>query len=361
MANWYAASEPASPPPIMLIVFPDMAHHIPGGRSNSEVFLETALAYNRWCMPNVWTPHLVGFKAYLVRKYRSHHTSRNYLSDVHLWIGAFVRDGLVNLRPETSEIRTAMMQFQGLSNRSMQRKLAALSAFFEFLISIGRIENNPCDPLGKPKVERTIPHILAEEHAQTLFRIDPDHEPELTFFRDFIILELLYCTGIRAQELADLTWDRVSLERSEISVIGKGNKFRTIPLVSELVPLLRTYRELQGNYLKSVESENAKFVLFHIKARGNLRTLIPGLSTRHIQHVVKHFSAAAGLSNKISPHTLRHSFATHLLSAGADLRSIQKLLGHESLSTTQKYTHLSIEKLCEDYDRAHPLSKKTKV
>jgi integrase/recombinase XerC len=177
----------------------------------------------------------------------------------------------------------------------------------------------------------------------------PDREKPLGL-RDLAILEVLYSSGIRVSELAGLNWSSVDFDQRLVSVVGKGNKERIVPIGKEALKALRAYWEASLPVRKKAGMDSRNSPLF-LNYRGGR------LSTRSIGKIVKKYGLEGGLMVDITPHSLRHTFATHLLDGGADLRAVQELLGHVSLSTTQKYTHVSLDKLMEIYDKAHPRSK----
>jgi site-specific recombinase XerD len=285
-------------------------------------------------------PWLEEFKRYLeVEKSASRHTLRNYLSDLGQWDVHFAKRGISSPEDVTSDDIRA---FLGLTEKrgasTLQRKLAALRTFFEYLHTKKLISKNISQTIPAPKVRRKLPRVLNEEQANSLSRLAVENSDNL---RDLAILELLYCCGVRASELAALDWSDVSWSALELKVrVAKGGKQRIIPLLDSVVDVLRRLRVQNG------ESAFGPILLNYKGTR---------LSTRSIQKIVSRYAALVGVG--ATPHTLRHSFATHLLSNGADLRAIQELLGHSSLSTTQRYIHLDQKALCDEYDRTHPLAR----
>ncbi len=227
------------------------------------------------------------------------------------------------------------------SPRSLHRKICSLKSFFKFLKKEGLISTNPAENIESPKIPKSLPKTISVEEAFTLLA-SPQNS------RDKAILFLLYGTGLRVSELSNLNIDQLDLTNRIIHIIGgKGNKDRIIPLPDSIIPILE-------DYIKTRE-DKAKDSAFILNRSGNR------LTPRSIQRLVKKYKRVAGLDNKtLTPHTLRHAFATHLLSNAVDIRVIQELLGHASLSTTQLYTHVSLEHLRESYDLGHPLSAKNK-
>ncbi|NOY12608.1 MAG: tyrosine recombinase XerC [Deltaproteobacteria bacterium] len=231
----------------------------------------------------------------------------------------------------------------GCGRTSVARKLSALRVFFRFLVREGELQISPADGLSTPRREQYLPKVLSAEQAgQLLDRPLPGKR--LLILRDLAIFELLYSCGLRVSELTGLDIGAVSLAESSVRVLGKGGKERQLPVGRQACRALQEYLEERGPF-------SAEDPLF-INQRGGR------LTARSIQRNLKKRLLLLGLPTDVTPHALRHSFATHLLDAGADLRVIQELLGHASLSTTQKYTRVSFAHLAEVYDQAHPRSRK---
>lgn len=229
-----------------------------------------------------------------------------------------------------------------LSRASMARRLSALRSFFRFLMREGIVEANPARTVATPKREKYLPSVLQPPDLAVLLE-QPDETP--LGLRDRAWIELLYAAGIRVGELVGIDVDDVELRARLLKVRGKGSKERIVPFGRKAEEAVRQWLGARAG-LVSDPDETALFV----NHRGGQ------ISARSIRRLLDRYVRAAALRAGISPHTLRHSFATHLLNAGADLRSIQELLGHASLSTTQKYTHLTDAKLIEVYRKAHPRS-----
>ncbi|MFZ5568970.1 MAG: site-specific tyrosine recombinase/integron integrase [Thermodesulfobacteriota bacterium] len=232
---------------------------------------------------------------------------------------------------------------KGNRKSSIARKLAALRSFFRFLVKLKVLDGNPAEAVMTPKQEKPIPSFLS---VDDMFRLLDAMETEtMAGKRNRAIFETLYSSGLRVSELTGLNMGDIDLYRLSLRVVGKGNKQRIIPMGRKAADAIQDYlRRLQAETGYIPGSEDPVFV--------NLRK--GRLSTRSVQRILEKMVAACGLAVPISPHGLRHTFATHMLDAGADLRVVQELLGHQCLSTTQKYTHVSIAKLMETYDRAHP-------
>jgi integrase/recombinase XerC len=294
------------------------------------------------------------FIKYLVlEKGASEHTCRSYLNDLSHLAGFISASGLFPnsergeedvSRVDRDIIRIYLRAlFRSNKRSSIARKLASIRSFFQYLVREGIVTRNPAKEVATPKTEKYIPSTLTiDEMFRMLDAPDKSNPPGL---RDKAILELLYSSGIRVGELTQLNCDDVDLELGIIKVLGKGRKERIVPIGSKAV-------EAIGGYLgrRGLSSGNGRECPLFINARGGR------LTDRSVRRIVEKYAKKCGLARNISPHALRHTFATHLLDAGANLRDIQELLGHVSLSTTQKYTHVSIDGLMEVYDRAHPRS-----
>ncbi len=227
-----------------------------------------------------------------------------------------------------------------LANRSLARHLSSLRAFFRWACREGHLEKSPAKGLPAPRVPKTLPRAMTLVDTETLLDSrEEDSFPE----RERALFEFLYATGLRVSEAAGLDLEDVDFSARLARVVGKGRKERIVPFGEEAEAALRDYLPARAARRRGLDGEP----LF-VNARGGR------LTTRSMARLLKTRLRAAGLPAAISPHALRHTFATHLLSAGADLRAIQELLGHASLSTTQKYTHLDAARLREVYRNAHP-------
>lgn len=231
----------------------------------------------------------------------------------------------------------------GKKKTTIARKLSAVRSFFKYLVKRGVIADNPAESILTPKQDKSIPQYLpVDEMFRLLDSIQTDNILDL---RNRAIFETLYSCGIRVSELVGLNIFDVDSKGSVIRVLGKGSKERIIPIGQKALAAIRTYRaRLQTEYGIAADLEGPLFL-----NKNNRR-----LSSRSVARILVKLVNTCGLLKPVSPHTLRHTFATHMLDAGADLRIVQELLGHKSLSTTQKYTHVSIDRLMETYDRAHP-------
>jgi len=226
---------------------------------------------------------------------------------------------------------------------TIARKLSAVRSFFKFLVKRGIIDDNPADSILTPKQEKSIPEYLpVDEMFRLLDSIQTDGILDL---RNRAIFETLYSCGIRVAELVGMDVKDVDFSAGAIRVFGKGRKERIVPLGQKALAAIRQYREQAAIQWGIAADPDGP--LFLNKNRGRL-------SARSVARILDNLVRACGLLKPVSPHTMRHTFATHMLDAGADLRIVQELLGHQSLSTTQRYTHVSIDRLMETYDRAHP-------
>lgn len=231
---------------------------------------------------------------------------------------------------------------------SLARKLAALRSFFRYLVEEKILTINPAEIISSPRQEKPLPTFLPVDEIFALIESAPENT--LWEKRDRAILEVLYSSGLRVSELVSLNDGDVDFSLGILKVVGKGQKERIVPIGEKALQALQKYLPERDQFLASVNSWGARNPLFINKWGGRL-------TTRSVARLLDKYIKKGGLMRKVSPHALRHSFATHLLDAGADLRAIQEMLGHVSLSTTQRYTHVSLDHLLEVYDRAHPRAK----
>ena len=228
----------------------------------------------------------------------------------------------------------------------MRRKISTLSSFFRFLCREGHLKNNVVKSIPAPKMENKLPTFLSVDEMFRL--IDLPQGDGFLVIRDRAMLELFYNTGLRISELVSLKIGDIDLVTQTLKVLGKGNKERLLPFGRKCVEALENYKKARADKIVSTKI-NTDFLFLNNRGKG--------ISTRGVRKIIGKYVTTGNFPGKVSPHSIRHSFATHLLESGADLRSIQELLGHASLSTTQKYTHLTIDKLVETYDQAHPRAK----
>jgi len=236
---------------------------------------------------------------------------------------------------------------KGLGKTSVARHLAAVRSFYKWLAREGTVKQNPASLVATPKLPKNLPRVPTMEEINTV--LDKDM-PETAAFaeRDRVIMELLYGCGLRNSELVGINLDDIHWSNEAILVRGKGRKERIAPLGESAALAIREYLPKRGELLKSKKKTNPALLL-------NLRGT--RLTTRSVGRIVKQIAIARGLPADIHPHTLRHAFGTHMLEEGADLRAIQELLGHERLSTTQRYTQLSMKHVVSVYDATHPRAK----
>ncbi|MFN2441745.1 MAG: tyrosine recombinase XerC [Thermoanaerobaculia bacterium] len=237
----------------------------------------------------------------------------------------------------------AHQQRRKMSRSSVARRLSAARSFFRFLMREGVVEANPARAVATPKREKHLPAVLQIPDIALLLE-QPDPASPLGL-RDLAWLEILYASGIRVSELVAIDLDDIQLKARLLKVYGKGSKERIVPFGRKAEQAVRQWLEARSSIVGGRFEEEQPLLVNHRGQR---------ITTRSIRRLLAGYVRSAALRAGVSPHTLRHSFATHLLNAGADLRSIQELLGHVSLSTTQKYTHLTDSKLIEVYRKAHP-------
>lgn len=273
-----------------------------------------------------------------IEKNYSENTVINYKIDLELF-KTFIADKPLESIDHLSLRRfLALLKERNFSRTSIARKLATLRSFFRFLIREGYLKSNPISGLSTPKLEKKLPIFLTVADVTKLIE-SPDISDDLGL-RDRAILEALYSTGIRVSELVGLNIESMDFIGGTVKVFGKGKKERLIPIGDEALRFIR-------DYLSARKVSNEAGPLFLNKSGGRL-------SARSIRRIIEKYIKNISSKEKISPHTLRHSFATHLLDRGADLRSVQELLGHVNLSTTQIYTHITTERLRDSYKKAHP-------
>ncbi|MBI9088285.1 MAG: tyrosine recombinase XerC [Desulfobacterium sp.] len=279
----------------------------------------------------------------------SKHTLRAYDNDLKSFLVHCFPDALVKPVPDDSllaEIKNggsplvrgflAALSKSGISKRTIARRLSALRSFFDHLITIGRLGDNPADGVASPRFPKSIPHFLTVDNVFRL--LDSIGSKTLFEKRNRALFELFYSTGMRVSEISNLNTPDMDEENHLVRVLGKGNKERIVPVGDRALSALLDYRQALGNI-------HGPLFLNRDKNR---------LSDSSIRNILAKLVKACGLNVPVSPHTLRHSFATHMLDSGADIRGIQEILGHASLSTTQVYTHVTYDRLMQVYDRAHP-------
>ena len=238
---------------------------------------------------------------------------------------------------------------RGLSKTSVARALSSLRSLYRWLAQEGIVEQNPAKLVATPKLPKKLPRVPTIEEVNTV--LDSAMQESSAFpERDHLILELLYGCGIRNSELIGINLDDIRWSQEVILVRGKGRKERYVPFGDSAAAAVKSYLPLRQKMLADTKRTTEKALL--VNFRGTR------LTTRSVQRIVKHIAVANGLSPDVHPHTLRHAFGTHMLEEGADLRAIQEMLGHERLSTTQRYTQLTVKHVMEVYDRTHPHANK---
>jgi integrase/recombinase XerC len=287
----------------------------------------------------------------LRNKASSRHTVSNYQIDLQQFT-QFLKSRSLSLE---SVDHVAIRDFlnhlytdRKLSKTSVSRKLACLKTFFKFLLRQGILTTNPAELIASPRLPKILPSFLGEDDAASIVGL-PQGEG-LSALRDRAILELLYASGMRVSELVGLNVDQLDLDQQTVRVLGKGKKERIVLFGSFAARSVIEYLNAKKKF-RMDESDDRGEVPVFVSVRGKR------LSSRDVQRLVARLRLGLKTTRRVTPHTLRHSFATHLLERGADLRAIQELLGHESLATTQKYTHIGIQHLKREYDKAHPKAK----
>jgi len=274
-----------------------------------------------------------------IERNASKHTFINYSVDLKS-LSEFLKEEPIEKVDYISLRRyLAHIKERNLSKVSIARKIASIRSFFKFLFREGIIKNNPASSLSTPKRDKHLPKFLDEKEIVILLE-SPDRESE-SGLRDKAILETLYSTGIRVSELVGLNMEHIDQIGGVIKVYGKGKKERIVPIGERALQAIRDYLKKRRPVARDAKA------LFFNRSGGRL-------TDRSIRRMINKYITKASIQQKISPHTLRHSFATHMLDHGADLRSVQELLGHANLSTTQIYTHITTERLKSAYTKAHP-------
>jgi len=281
--------------------------------------------------------HIEKFLRYLeIEKNSSPHTLLNYKLDLGDFAGFVKGTDVEKIDYLLVRKYLAHLKEKNLTARSVARKLSSLRSAFRFLIKEGFLKLNPTDAIHSPKQDKSLPKFLTE--ADVIKLIEAPDRDTLKGLRDTAILETLYSTGMRVSELVSLTEEAIDFIGATVRVMGKGKKERMLPIGERALRAIR-------NYLKKRNVSSRVVFLNKNKKQ---------LGARGIRKMMDVYIRKISLKEHISPHTMRHSFATHLLDRGADLRSVQELLGHANLSTTQIYTHLTTEKLKSVYEKAHP-------
>jgi tyrosine recombinase XerC len=273
-------------------------------------------------------------------KNASPHTIRNYLNDLEAFARFSKNPSIETIGRIQARRYLADLKARRYAKRSIARRLASLRSFFKFLCRDGYLKTNPLAAVSSPKLDRPLPKFLSAK--EVISAIERPNVNSLLGIRDNAILETLYSTGIRVGELCALRVGDVDFVGSLLRVRGKGRKERLVPIGETALMAIQGYLERRMPPRNQISG--AVFL-----NRENQK-----LSDGSVRRIVRHHFKKEGARLKVSPHTIRHSFATHLLDRGADLRSVQELLGHQNLSTTQIYTHITMDRLKKAYDKAHP-------
>jgi integrase/recombinase XerD len=281
----------------------------------------------------------------VVEKGLSQNTIEAYSHGLARFLGHLREKRIQDLRGvDKIDVRGFLLALRkkNLSTRSVARDLAAIRSFFRFLSQEGILDTNPVEDIESPKTARTLPEILSLKEIEQILEQPDLHTP--LGMRDRAMLEMLYATGMRVSELTHLPTQQVNLEGGYVLLYGKGSKERIVPLGSEAMKWVARYLEAARGVLSKGKESPSLFVNRSGK----------GMSRQRFWKTLKNYAQKAGLHKRITPHLLRHSFASHLLERGADLRSVQMMLGHVDISTTQIYTHVTGEKLKKVHKQYHP-------
>ena len=277
------------------------------------------------------------FKNYLeLERNYSNNTSLSYVKDVTLFSNFIKKDLLLVDKKDIEKYIRSLNK----SSKTISHVISSLKSFYNYYMRTGNINSNPTDEIDRPKIEKKIPEFLTLEEVSSLLNFKVNNEFEA---RNKAILELLYSSGLRISELTSLELSNIDLDECLVRVMGKGSKERIVPLGDYAIEALKEYIYF---YRPMLNKNNSSYIF--LNNRGGI------LSRQFIFKIIKEECIKKGIRKNVSPHTLRHTFATHLLKNGADLRIIQELLGHENLSTTQIYTHLTNDKLKHDYEDYFP-------
>jgi len=268
----------------------------------------------------------------------SKNTIVSYRTDIEKFIN-FIKKDVKTVNND--DIRKYIKSYLEYSPRTLARNISSLRTFYDFLIRKNYLKENPMDAIATPKIGKHLPDVLSIDEVMKLLDFEPTNNFE---FRDRCILEMLYSTGLRISELVSLKLENINLDAALVKVMGKGSKERVVPLNDYSLEYLDKYiKEIRPNMLKGYATDYI-FLNNHGK----------NLTRQAVFKMIKKRAERVGLKKEISPHTLRHSFATHMLEGGADIRFIQELLGHSDIATTEIYTHIINERLKTDYDELNP-------
>ncbi|MCP4492790.1 MAG: tyrosine recombinase XerC [Gammaproteobacteria bacterium] len=280
-------------------------------------------------------------------KYYSEHTTRSYRRDLlkfrHFLHGQGTTDWLAVTYAQVSAY-AAYRHRNGLKSTSIQRELSSIRSFYQHLIREKHVENNPAREVSAPKAGQSLPKTCDAEQIDQL--LQAGNSDDALFIRDIAMFELVYSSGLRLAELVGINLPDIDLSEGQLIVVGKGNKTRQLPVGRKAIEAVRRWLKQRSSLLKT--DNNALFLSKQGKR----------ISKRNVQSRLNQLIRQQQLDQHLSPHTLRHSFATHLLESSGDLRAVQELLGHANISTTQVYTHLDFQHLAKVYDAAHPRARR---
>lgn len=288
----------------------------------------------------------------LVVRRLSKHTHDNYQRDLFT-LKSWCDDQGINdwsgLKHAHIRVYVTYLHRKKLSGRSIQRALSAARSFFNYLIKNGCLEQNPCQDVPVPKTEKKLPKVLNIDQVSHLLDNDSG---DWHVIRDHAMFELFYSSGLRLSELVGLNINQINLKESWVEVMGKGSKERALPVGSKAIAAIKEWLSFRADGLAEglSDGEQALFI----------SQLGKRISVRNVQVRLKKMAMEKGILSEVSPHTLRHSFASHMLENSQNLRAVQELLGHADISTTQVYTHLDFKHLAEVYDSSHPRARKNK-
>ncbi|MEG0499864.1 MAG: site-specific tyrosine recombinase [Rikenellaceae bacterium] len=290
---------------------------------------------------------LVEYQTFLLlEKGLAANTIESYMRDIEILVGYFRTNGITTVTAKELEHFMTFLYESGRERSSQARVVSGVKSFFNYLILYDKIEISPAEMIESPKIARKIPEVLSVEQIdEILAAIDLS---EKFGHRNKAIIEVLYSCGLRVSELITLRCSDLFFEDGYLRVMGKGTKQRLVPVNDRLIKEVAIYLSQRGTM--KVDAKSSDFLF--LSARGTTLTRVM------IFMIIKDLAAKAGIKKKISPHTFRHTFATHLLKGGADIRAVQEMLGHQSILTTEIYTHLDTEHKHEAIDKFHPLSDK---
>lgn len=279
------------------------------------------------------------------RKY-SNNTIESYKKDLDTFIDFFKKENISISKINNKDIENYIncLKKKNLSEKSVARHISCLRGFYKYLMLEKEITYNPMEFIESPKIRKSLPKVLSKEEVELLLNIELNENYD---YRNKAMLELMYATGLRVSELVNLKVHDIDLDMALLKTFGKGSKERIIPIGDYALMATREYLNYYRDSLLKKDYNDYLFLNNHGKK----------MTRQGFFKIIKNLARKKGIKTNFSPHTLRHSFATHLLDYGADLRSIQELLGHSNISTTQIYTHVSREKLKENYQKFHPHAK----